>query len=126
MTENLLSAPNHFDRIVLDFIVSVPNWPGLDNLIMPNWPGLNNLIVCRLLIYKNLKGIVRHYAKYKKKKKKKKKKMKDWWRSKQLHTKIWVFDNMAYCLRKGVGGGWSGGAKVSCNLRHRGVQLILA
>ena len=26
----------------------------------------------------------------------------------------------------GGGGGWSGGAKVSCILRHRGVQLILA
>ena len=23
-------------------------------------------------------------------------------------------------------GGWSGGVKVSCSLRHRGVQLILA
>ena len=26
----------------------------------------------------------------------------------------------------GVGGGWSGGAKVSCILRHQGIQLILA
>ena len=35
-------------------------------------------------------------------------------------------DNHGPLVTPGVGGGWSGGAKVLCILDHRGVQLILA